>query len=114
MTPKANAGATSIHIGSCAACETIVVKTGSSVYELLVLRGECGEILVRGGTHFATFSPVVFVGSMRNGFPVERHVLSIGLRMKFYFDEQVVITSAVREIFRHSTTAAAPDGAATE
>jgi hypothetical protein len=93
--------------------ETIARETGFERIRLSFFTRECGEILVRGGTHFARFSPVVFVGSMRNGFPVERHVLSIGLRMKFYFDEQVVITSAVREISRRSTAAPATDCAAT-
>ena len=40
-----------IHIYSCAELETIVVKTRSSVYELVVLRGDRGDVLLRGGKH---------------------------------------------------------------
>ena len=42
----------SIHIDSCAARETIVVNTRSSVYELIVHGASDGELLVRGGGHF--------------------------------------------------------------
>jgi hypothetical protein len=57
----------SIDIDCCSPFETIVVKTRSSVYELIVLRGCCGKVLVRGGEHFAEFCPALFVGSIRDG-----------------------------------------------
>jgi hypothetical protein len=106
--------APSIHMASCAASETIVVKTGSSVYELLVLRGDCGEVLVRGGNHFAKFCPALFVGSMRNGGPVERHVVGIGLCMQFYVDDRVFVTSAVQSLSRHPASAAITECAAAQ
>ena len=54
----------SIHIDSCAELETIVVKTRSSVYELVVLRGDRGDVLLRGGRHFEEFRRVRFLGSI--------------------------------------------------
>ena len=42
----------SILIDACATQDTIVVTTRSSVYELVVLRGDRGEVRVRGGRHF--------------------------------------------------------------
>jgi len=99
--PQAAPTATSIHILSCAPSEIIVVKTASSVYELMVLCGECGEVLVRGGKHFTKFRSALFAGSMRNGGAVERHTIDIGLRMKFYFENLVIITSAVQSLSRH-------------
>jgi hypothetical protein len=38
----------SIHVDSCAELETIVAKTRSSVYELVVLRRDRGDVLLRG------------------------------------------------------------------
>ena len=105
--------ATSIHIPSCAASETIVVTTGSSVYELLVLRGDCGDVLVRDGKRFVEFCPVLFVGSVRNGSPLERHTIDIGLCMTFYFENLVIVTSPVQSISKHSASAAATECAAT-
>jgi hypothetical protein len=108
-----NPSAASIDLVSCAAFERIIANTGSSVYEVIVLRGEHGKVLVRGGKHFTTFCPVMFVGSMRPTGTIERHTIEIGLRMKFYFEEMVVVTSVVRSLCRHSTTAATACCAAT-
>ena len=111
---QAAPAATSIHIRSCAPSETIVVETGSSVYELIVLRGDYGHVLVRGGKHFSEFRRVLFVGSMRNGSPVERYTIDLGLRMRFYFENRVITTSAVQSLTRRLTSAAATKCAATE
>jgi hypothetical protein len=95
----------SIHIDSCAASDTIVVKTRSSVYELILLSSEWGEVLVRGGRHFTEFCRVWFVGSTADGGAVERHSIDIGLRMKFYFGDRVIVTSAVQSLSRGSASA---------
>ena len=99
----------SIDVTSCAAFETIVAKTGSSVYELIVLGNEPGKVLVRGGKHFTTFCRAVIVGSMQHGGAIERYTVGIGLRMKFYLENMVIVTSAVESLSRHSTTAATAD-----
>ena len=113
-TRQAAPTATSIHILSCEPSETIVVKTGSSVYELIVVRGDCGEVLVRGGKHFTKFCSALFAGSMRNGSAVERHTIDIGLRMKFYFENLVIITSAVQSLSRHPGSGDTTEFAATQ
>ena len=113
-TPLKRLTSTSIHIGSCTPSETIVVKTGSSVYEVVVLRADCGEVLVRGGTHFRTFCPALFVGSIRNGGAVERHTIDIGLRMKFHFERLVIITSAVQSLSTDLANAAITECVATK
>ena len=101
--------AASIDIASCATSETIVATTGSSVYELIVLRGDRGQVLVRGGQHFATFCRVLFVGSMRPGSAIEQRTIEVGLRMKFYFENTIIVTSAIRSLSRQSTTTATED-----
>ena len=53
----------SIHIDSCVAQDTIVVTTRSSVYKLIVLLGDRGDVLVRGGRHFTDSG--VFCSSVR-------------------------------------------------
>jgi hypothetical protein len=100
MSP-ARSSATSIHVGSCAASETIVAKTASSVYELIIRRGDCGDVLVRGGNYFADFCPVLFLGSITNDGAVERHTIDIGLRMAFCFDGRIIVTSKVESLSRH-------------
>ena len=82
---------------SCAAPETVVVTTRSSVYELVV-RGDRGDALVRGGRHFIEATPVLFLGSIADDGSVEAHTIGIGLRMKFVCDGQYVITSPVQSL----------------
>jgi hypothetical protein len=89
-----------LQIRSCAASETIVVRTCSSVYELIVLRGESGEMLVRGGKYFSSFCNVVFVGSVRDDCAPQRHTIDVGLRMQFWFDDRIIVTSAVQSVAR--------------
>ena len=97
----------SIDLASCAPSETIVARTGSSVYELIVLGDELGQVLVRGGKHFTTFCSVLFVGSTRPGGPIERHTIEVGLRMQFRCESIAIVTSAVQSLSRHPTTAPA-------
>jgi hypothetical protein len=103
MMSSTRPSAESIDLASCDAFETIVAKTGSSVYEVIVLLGERGEVLVRGGKNFATFCPAVYVGSTRCGGAIEcQTTIEIGWRMNFYFENLVVVTSAVQSLSRHS------------
>ena len=97
----------SIDLDSCAPSETIVARTVSSVYELIVLGDELGQVLVRGGKCFTTFCSVLFVGSTRRGGPIERHTIEVGLRMQFCFEGIGILTSAVQSLSRHPTTAPA-------
>jgi hypothetical protein len=89
----------SIHIDSCAVWETILVNTRSSVYELIVLRGD-GDVLVRGGTHFTEFQRVVFLGSTADGASLTPRTIDIGLCMIFKFGARLIITSPVQSLSR--------------
>ena len=88
----------SIHIDSCAELETIVVKTRSSVYELVVLRGDRGDVLLRGGRHFTEFRRVLFLGSTAQGGSLQPRTIDIGLRMRFIVADGPFVTSAVESL----------------
>ena len=89
-----------IDLGSSSAGETLVVNTGASVYELTVLRGDVGDVLVRGGSHFTEFHRVLFVGSTADGGPLHSRTIDIGLRMQFICGNRLVTTSAVQSLAR--------------
>ena len=91
---------------SCAGPETIVITTRSSVYELVVLRGDRGDALVRGGSHFIEATPVLFLGSIADDGSMEADTIGIGLRMKFVCDGRCVITSPVQSLSCRSADAA--------
>jgi hypothetical protein len=96
-----------IHIDSCAARDRILVSTRSSVYEFIVLRGNRGRVLVRGGRHFPKFRRALFLGSTTDGISVEPLTIDIGRRMKFASGSRVYFTSAVQSICRRPAGAAA-------
>jgi hypothetical protein len=90
----------SIDLGSCALRETIIVNTCASVYELIVLRGDDGDVLVRGGSHFTEFRRVLFAGSTAEGGSLQPRTIDTGLRMVFICADQAVLTSAVQSFTR--------------
>ena len=101
----------SIHTDSCAELETIVVKTRSSVYELVVLGGDHGDVLLRGGRHFKEFQRAVFLGSTAEGGSFQPRTIDIGLRMRFIVADGLFVTSAVKSLSRHLASAASPERA---
>lgn len=104
--------AMAIDLGSCSARETLVVNTRASVYELIVLRGDVGDVLVRGGGHFTEFRRVLFVGSTAAGGPLHWRTIDIGLRMQFICGNRLVTTSAVQSLSRCPASASTSCGAA--
>jgi hypothetical protein len=89
-----------IQLDSCNPFEPIVVKTCGSVYELIVLSGRTGEVMVRGGRFFPEFHPAILTGSRSAGSALKLRSLEVGLSMEFQTDSQFVITSAVAELSR--------------
>ena len=89
-----------ISVDSCAAQETIVITTSSSVYELVVLGGDRGDVLVRGGRYFSEVTPAKFIGSIADDGSAKPHTIDIGLRMKFLVGERFVVTSPVQSVSR--------------
>jgi hypothetical protein len=114
MSP-ARLTATSIHIGSCAPSETIVAKTASSVYELKgIRRDDCGDVLVARRELFRGFLPcaVPWFAQKRPGGRTEhyRHRSP----HDFCFDNQIIVTSEVQSLSRHSASDARAACAATQ
>ena len=101
-----------IDLGSCAVRVTIVVNTRASVYELIVLRGDEGDVLLRGGSHFTEFRRVLFVGSTADDGSLHPSTIDIGLRMRFICGDRLVTTSAVQSVSRRPASAASSECAA--
>ena len=99
----------SIYVDSCEAQEKIVVTTRSSVYELVFLRADRGDVLVRGGRYFTEFRPVLFLGSIADDGSFKRDTIDVGGRLKFVFGEQLIITSTVESLSRDSAGAISPE-----
>ena len=89
-----------IQLDSCAPFERIVVKTGKSVYEVIVLSGRAGEVLVRGGRFFPEFRRAILTGSTADGSALKPRSIEVGLRMELRVEREAFITSTVQALSR--------------
>ena len=93
-----------ICLGSCEPFETVVARTSASVYELIVLQGDAGDVLVRGGQKFPEFRRVWFAGATAGGHTtlhaLKMNTIQMGLRMEFHTADSIVVTSPVVEVSR--------------
>jgi hypothetical protein len=92
--------AAAIRLAACQQFETIVVNTRRSVYEIIVLDGKTGDVLVRGGSDFPEFGRALFVGSTAGGRALKVNTIDIGLRMELHVGHGTMVTSAVTAISR--------------
>ena len=89
-----------IELDSCAPFERIEVKTHGNVYEVIVIDGRAGEVLVRGGRFFPELRSAILTGSTAGGSILKLRSLEVGLSMEFLTDNRFVITSAVEALSR--------------
>jgi hypothetical protein len=82
--------------------ESIFVNTRSSIYELIVLQGDRGDVLVRGGRILGAFRRARLVGSTVGGSALKPNIIDVGFRMELSLDGQIMVTSAVETIVRDS------------
>ena len=61
---------------------TLAVRTTNSLYEITVLNGRSGEVLVRGGAFFPVRTPVRLEGSTCGRSILKRRGIYLGLRME--------------------------------
>ena len=85
----------SFDLGGCEPFQRINVKTRGSLYELIVLAGRAGKVLVRGGRFFPEFREAILSGSTAGGSALKRRSLGVGLCMEFLVGDRFVMTSPV-------------------
>ena len=89
-----------IQINSCPALEWIVVRTLNSVYDVIVLSGNAGEVLVRGGRFFPEFCRARLAGATAGGGLLKMMGIYVGLRMELDLDAEPIVTSTVQAVSR--------------
>lgn len=72
-----------VRIDRLAELETLAVRTAYSVYEITVLNGSKGEVLVRGGQYFPEWTPAILSGCTLGGTFLKRGGIVPGMRMEF-------------------------------
>jgi hypothetical protein len=87
-----------IHIDSCPVFQWIVVRTRRSVYDIVVLGGDAGEVMVRGGRFFPEFRRATIAGSTFGGSAVKLRSICVGLRMELHVNGKFFVTSPIQAV----------------
>lgn len=90
----------SVSLDSCSDFEWIIVRTQRSVYELIVLSGKQGSVLVRGGCLFPAFRRATVAGSLIGSAAVKLASIVVGLHLELVVDGQSYITSRIEAVSR--------------
>jgi hypothetical protein len=78
--------------------ESLAVRTKNSLYEIVVLSGHSGEVLIRGGQFFPTLTPAHLAGSTLGGSFLKMRGIYVGLRMEINVDGERFVTTPVESI----------------
>jgi hypothetical protein len=78
--------------------EKLTVQTENSTYDITVISGRSGEILIRGGRFFPEFTPARLAGSSLGGSFLKLRGIYVGFSLEVHFEQRMIITSRVRNI----------------
>jgi hypothetical protein len=84
--------------------EKLVVRTGNSLYEIVIIDGPSGEILVRGGQYFPELTPARLTGATLGGSFCKLRGIYAGFRMELYANGQRTVTTPVESVGVLSST----------
>jgi hypothetical protein len=78
--------------------EKLVIRTRNSLYEIVIIDGSSGEILVRGGQFFPELTPARLAGATLGGSFCKLRGIYAGFRMELYANGQRTVTTPVESI----------------
>ena len=78
--------------------EKLIIRTRNSLYEITVIDGRSGEILVRGGQFFPELTPARLTGATLGGSFCKMRGIYTGFRMEFNANGERTVTTPVESI----------------
>jgi hypothetical protein len=78
--------------------EKLEVRTRNSLYEITIIDGPSGEILVRGGRFFLELTPAQLAGATLGGSFCKMRGIYAGFRMEINANGQRTVTSPVESV----------------
>jgi hypothetical protein len=78
--------------------EKLVIRTRNSLYEIIIIDGRSGEILVRGGQFFPELTPARLAGATLGGSFCKMRGIYTGFRMEINANGQRTVTTPVESI----------------
>ena len=87
-----------IQLDLCPQFQWIVVRTRESVYDIIMLSGDTGEVMVRGGRFFPTFRLATVAGSTFGGSAVRAGSICVGCHLELHVDGRILVTSRIEAV----------------
>ena len=87
-----------IKLGTCREFDRILVETRHSVYEMIVLSAECGDVMVRGGIFGEQFQRATVTGATFGGSAVQLRAIRIGRFLELTVGGKTLVTSSVQAV----------------
>jgi hypothetical protein len=84
-----------VQIDQMAELTTLAVRTQNTVYEITVLNGQTGEVLVRGGKFFPERTAVRLEGCTFGGSILKWRGIYVGMRMEIVSDPAEMVSETV-------------------
>src|SRR4029077_15955907 len=78
--------------------EKLVIQTRNSLYEIIIIDGRRGEILVRGGQFFPELTPARLAGATLGGSFCKMRGIYTGFRMEINANGKRTVTTPVESI----------------
>jgi|ERR1700722_17134952 hypothetical protein len=78
--------------------EKLIIQTKNTVYEIVVIDGPSGEILIRGGRRFPELTPARLTGATLGGSFCKLRGIYAGFRMEIDANGCRTVTSPVESI----------------
>src|SRR2546429_344182 len=76
----------------------LIVRTENSTYEITIISGRTGEILIRGGKFFPEFTAARLAGCSLGGSFLKVRGIYVGFNIEISVESRTIITSRVRTI----------------
>ena len=87
--------------------QKLQVWTRNNLYEITIIDGRGGEVLLRGGQFFPEMTPAHLAGATLGGSFCRMRGIYCGFRMEFSSDGRRIITSPVQTIIVYTLDGAA-------
>lgn len=78
--------------------EKLAIRTWNSEYEITIIEGRSGEILLRGGQFFPELTPARLTGATLGGSFCKMRGIYVGFRMEINANGQRFVTTPVESI----------------
>jgi hypothetical protein len=78
--------------------QKVAVQTANNLYEVVIISGHEGDVLVRGGKFFPELTPANLSGATLGGSFCKMRGIYVGFRMEFSANGKRIITSPVETI----------------